>query len=241
NNKSWEWESWREDGWGNSKGEGEDGWWGGQWEKAGSRKKGYKEKKKPTAEDDDADAALWDMPDTSVQPDGEGGLDQWTLGHLPVHERLMEGEQTSGVPKALPENALTLEELERDHLAAPSAPPVVPARPMPQSAPPVSAPMPNVAPPTTKPMIDSPTRAEMARGKGAADDKTYSPRTEGYIKQLTGVLDFFAYSRSDIAALVRRCHFDENQIQIAVANIVEDRQNHEQKEWGTVKNKKQAK
>ena len=61
----------------------------------------------------------------------QGGLDQWTLGHLPVHERMMEGEQTLGMPKAshalihsginrdgngslqaLPENALTLEELE---------------------------------------------------------------------------------------------------------------------------------
>ena len=30
----------------------------------------------------------------------QGGLDQWTLGHLPVHERMMEGEQTLGMPKA---------------------------------------------------------------------------------------------------------------------------------------------
>ena len=35
-----------------------------------------------------------------MNPSWQGGLDQWTLGHLPVHERLMEGEQTSGVPKA---------------------------------------------------------------------------------------------------------------------------------------------
>ena len=61
-------------------------------------------------------------PDTSVQPDGEacpkpachpssswglhfflsqGGLDQWTLGHLPVADRLMEGSERSvGMPKA---------------------------------------------------------------------------------------------------------------------------------------------
>jgi len=155
NSKSWEWESWRDD-WNSSKGQAEDGWWGGQWEKAGSRRKGYKDKKEPVAEeDDDGEGVLWDMPDTSVQPDGEGGLDQWTLGHLPVHERMMEGEQTLGMPKALPENALTLEELERDHLAAPAAPPVVPAPPMPQAPPQVSAPMPNVAPPTTKPLLDS--------------------------------------------------------------------------------------
>ncbi|CAE7560315.1 unnamed protein product [Symbiodinium sp. CCMP2592] len=155
NSKSWEWESWRDD-WNSSKGQAEDGWWGGQWEKAGSRRKGYKDKKEPVAEeDDDGEGVLWDMPDTSAQPDGEGGLDQWTLGHLPVHERMMEGEQTLGMPKALPENALTLEELERDHLAAPAAPPVVPAPPMPQASPQVSAPMPNVAPPTTKPLLDS--------------------------------------------------------------------------------------
>ena len=61
-------------------------------------------------------AVIATRPDTSVQPDGEvvhplsnifenasvhqGGLDQWTLGHLPVHERMMEGEQTLGMPKA---------------------------------------------------------------------------------------------------------------------------------------------
>mmetsp|Transcript_62559 Transcript_62559/g.146748 ORF Transcript_62559/g.146748 Transcript_62559/m.146748 type:complete len:754 (+) Transcript_62559:68-2329(+) len=147
-NKSWEWESWHDD-WSKPQ---DDGWWG-QWEKAGSRKKGYKEKKELPAEDEEAEGVLWDMPDTTVQPDGEAGLDQWTLGRLPVHER--EGEHI-GIPKALPENALTLEELERDHLtAAPTAPPVVPAPPLPPAAPQVSAPMPNVAPPTTKPLVDS--------------------------------------------------------------------------------------
>eukprot|EP00438_Fugacium_kawagutii_P032852 Skav216111 [mRNA] locus=scaffold1946:114778:117067:+ [translate_table: standard] len=76
---------------------------------------------------------------------------------------------------------------------------------------------------------------ETVASKGAEDEKKYSPRTERHIQQLTGVLDFYEYSRSDIAALVRRCHYDENQIQIA------DRANHEKEEWGTVKNKKQAK
>eukprot|EP00913_Durusdinium_trenchii_P026030 g24421.t1 len=82
---------------------------------------------------------------------------------------------------------------------------------------------------------------ETVAGKGEEDEKKYSPRTENHIQQLTGVLDFYEYSRSDIAGLVRRCHYDENQIQVAVANIIEDRANHEKEEWGTVKNKKQAK
>lgn len=76
--------------------------------------------------------------------------------------------------------------------------------------------------------------------KGDGSDK-YSPRTESHIAQLSDVLDYFQYSRSDIAALVRRCHYEETQIQIAVANIIEDRANHGQTDWGTVKNKKQAK
>lgn len=72
------------------------------------------------------------------------------------------------------------------------------------------------------------------------DVKTYSPRTESHIKQLSDVLDFFEFSRSDIAALVRRCHYDEHQIQIAVANIIEEKE-PAVTEWGTVRNKKQVK
>jgi len=45
--------------------------------------------------------------------------------------------------------------------------------------------------------------AETARG-----DKKYSPRTESHITKLTGVLDFYGYTRSDIAALARRCNYD---------------------------------
>jgi len=80
-----------------------------------------------------------------------------------------------------------------------------------------------------------------AGGKSGKDEGKYSPRTEAYIKQLTDVLDFFAYSRQDIANLVRRCHHDEQQIQIAVENIIEDKANHEQDSWGVVRTKKQQK
>jgi len=78
--------------------------------------------------------------------------------------------------------------------------------------------------------------------KGAEkQDQKYSPRTETHIKQLLPVLDFFEYNRNDIAAMVRRCHYDEQQIENTVANIVEDRQNHESSQWSVMKGKKQIK
>lgn len=73
------------------------------------------------------------------------------------------------------------------------------------------------------------------------EEKKFSPRTEKQIAKLMDVLDFFGYSRNDIAALVRRCHYDDQQIQIAVANIIEDKANHESDSWGEVKTKKQIK
>ncbi|CAJ1406078.1 unnamed protein product [Effrenium voratum] len=140
--KSWDWqESWHGDDWGSKA---DAGWWGqgqgqaegAQWEKAGSRKKGYKERKDapPLQEEEEADGDIWDMPDTSMQPDSQGGLDQWTLGHLPGHER------ESDMPKAMP-NALTVEALERDHLAVPA--------PAPTMAPQIAAP---TMPPAAKPL-----------------------------------------------------------------------------------------
>jgi len=154
NGKSWEWqESWQEDwgenkngakswedwqgqeswqGWSASKAE-NDKWWE-SWEKAGSRKKGYKEKNKdgPALEEEETEGDFWDMPDTSA-PEAEGGLDRWTLGRLPGHDPT----EADGVvvPKAMPNNALTVEALERDHLAAaPTAVPQV-AAPAPMNPP----------------------------------------------------------------------------------------------------------
>lgn len=82
---------------------------------------------------------------------------------------------------------------------------------------------------------------EVVGSKNEKEDKKYSPRTEGHIRQLTDLLDCFQYSRADIAALVRRCHHDDHQIQIAVANIIEDKANHGTEAWGEVKSKKQMK
>mmetsp|Transcript_64882 Transcript_64882/g.101134 ORF Transcript_64882/g.101134 Transcript_64882/m.101134 type:complete len:826 (-) Transcript_64882:100-2577(-) len=80
-----------------------------------------------------------------------------------------------------------------------------------------------------------------ANASAEKDDKKYSPRTEVHIKQLMPLLDHYEYSRADIASLVKRCHHDEMQIQIAVANVIEDRANHEATSWGEVKTKKQLK
>jgi len=132
---SWEWQGqeWSED-WGGSK-EGNEQWWaggGGGWEKAGKKKKGYKEKKDgPALEEEETEGDFWDMPDTSA-PDGEGGLDRWTLGRLPGHDT--EDGPGVAVPKAMPNNALTVEALEREHLAAPTMAPQV-AAPVPLNAP----------------------------------------------------------------------------------------------------------
>merc|ERR1719424_680402 len=71
--------------------------------------------------------------------------------------------------------------------------------------------------------------------------KKHSPRTTTQINALFPVLDHYQYTRSDIAALIQRCHHDEIQIQIAVSNIIEDRANHETSSWGQVKSKKQMK
>mmetsp|Transcript_2111 Transcript_2111/g.4817 ORF Transcript_2111/g.4817 Transcript_2111/m.4817 type:complete len:829 (+) Transcript_2111:84-2570(+) len=75
----------------------------------------------------------------------------------------------------------------------------------------------------------------------AKETQKYSPRTEAHIQNLSDVLDCLGFSRGDIAGLVRKCNHDEQQIQIAVANIIEDKMNRATPDWGTVKNKKQQK
>lgn len=76
---------------------------------------------------------------------------------------------------------------------------------------------------------------------GKADEQKYTPRTEGFIKEISGVLDFFNYSRADIANLVRRANYDDMQIQIAVANVLEEKGGHETTVWEEKKTKKQMK
>lgn len=66
-----------------------------------------------------------------------------------------------------------------------------------------------------------------------------SPRTEGFISRLLPVLDFFGKSEDDIAKLVKRCHYDETEIQIAVAGILDEKGDGEA--WETKKTKQQMK
>ena len=105
---------------------------------------------------------------------------------------------------------------------------------------------PTLAPAPAPTVIDARVAQQMrvlevvgVTGSTEKESKKYSPRTETHIKALLPILDHYQYSRHDIASLVQRCHFDENQIQVAVSNIVEDRANHETTSWGVVKGKKQ--
>merc|ERR1712228_194863 len=83
---------------------------------------------------------------------------------------------------------------------------------------PVNMPSSPLRGPTVAPKDDSRVAQQLrvheiiGAGKSAEkSDKKYSPRTEGYIKQVGDVLDFYGMSRSDIAALVKRCNHDETQ------------------------------
>jgi len=134
-----------------AQGKGEE-WWDGEWETAGARGKKGKDKKETAAVKKETSADMWDMPDTAVAPVAEGGLDQWTLGDLRAHERLVESDHPNDAgPKALPEGTMTLEELERGHLTAapPTAPPVHTFM-APPTAPPMTAPVPTSAPPIAR-------------------------------------------------------------------------------------------
>ena len=73
------------------------------------------------------------------------------------------------------------------------------------------------------------------------DGRQYSPCTEFYVCQLTEMLTYFEYSPNDIACLVRRCQYNDQQIQVAVAEIIEEQANHAQKSWGVVRTKKRTK
>merc|ERR1719487_2562758 len=78
----------------------------------------------------------------------------------------------------------------------------------------------------------------IAKDQGHGSAKR-SPRTEGFINRLTPVLDFFGYNSEDIAKLIKRCHYDETEIQIAVAAILDEKGDGEA--WETKKTKQQLK
>merc|ERR550514_852872 len=65
-----------------------------------------------------------------------------------------------------------------------------------------------------------------AKGKGQ-----YSPRSKRLISELSPVLEAYGYGEADIYNLLKRCGFEENRIQAAVSNILEEKSGHEQGEW----------
>ena len=75
---------------------------------------------------------------------------------------------------------------------------------------------------------------ELADELRHGDGKEYSPRTDLHISRLIEVLAYFEYSPDGVASLVRRCQYDDQRIQIAVARIIEDQVSHEQTTWGVV-------
>jgi len=97
---------------------------------------------------------------------------------------------------------------------------------------------------TTDPRVAQQMRVQQVVGAsskgGQNDSQTYSPRTMEHVERLGPILgEFYGYSQKDIANLVKRCHYDEAEIETTVANIVEDKQ--ASSEWGVVKGKKQIK
>lgn len=84
------------------------------------------------------------------------------------------------------------------------------------------------------------TRRSAASGKAQAKQEPHkstgsgnSPRSHQLIAELTPILESYDYGRDDILNLLNRCGWDEDRIQAAVDDIIEDRRGHEQDEWAT--------
>lgn len=60
-----------------------------------------------------------------------------------------------------------------------------------------------------------------------------SPRTKGLIVNLSAVLGAYGISDAEIRNLVKRCNYNDTQIQAAVSHILEERSGHEHGAWAT--------
>ncbi|OII77951.1 hypothetical protein cand_037590 [Cryptosporidium andersoni] len=65
-------------------------------------------------------------------------------------------------------------------------------------------------------------------------DTPLSPRTAKWIKELTPVLEPYNFDVSEISDLIHRCHYDANQIELAVSNVIEDFSGRESGQWTKV-------
>lgn len=66
-----------------------------------------------------------------------------------------------------------------------------------------------------------------------------SPRSQKWIEDVHPLLEFFNYSKRDVYALVQRAEYDQDRVQQAVAEIVEEKKGHEQGSWEVVLTKQQ--
>ncbi|KAJ1608533.1 hypothetical protein OIY81_2618 [Cryptosporidium canis] len=65
-------------------------------------------------------------------------------------------------------------------------------------------------------------------------DTPMSPRTEKWVRELTPVLEPYNFDMNEISDLIHRCHYDANQIELAVGNVIEDFSGHESGQWTKV-------
>lgn len=68
----------------------------------------------------------------------------------------------------------------------------------------------------------------------AVVDTPMSPRTAKWVRELTPVLEPYNFNLNEISDLIRRCHYDANQIELAVGNVIEDFSGHESGQWTKV-------
>lgn len=61
-----------------------------------------------------------------------------------------------------------------------------------------------------------------------------SPRTAKWVRELTPVLEPYNFDMNEISDLIHRCHYDPNQIELAVGNVIEDFSGHESGQWTKV-------
>lgn len=65
-------------------------------------------------------------------------------------------------------------------------------------------------------------------------DTPMSPRTAKWVRELTPVLEPYNFNLNEISDLIHRCHYDANQIELAVGNVIEDFSGHESGQWTKV-------
>lgn len=77
--------------------------------------------------------------------------------------------------------------------------------------------------------------AQASSGAAGSSRKAQPPKPDpaAIVAELSPVLEAYGMSEADIHSLVKRCNYDGNQIQDAVAHLLEEREGHEHDEWAT--------